>query len=58
MLTPRPVDPALLGPDGDPGPFKNTANTNVVRHAGRILALWEGGPPTELAADAAHHRPL
>lgn len=50
MRTPLPVDPALTGPGGDPGPFKNTANTNIVRHAGRILALWEGAPPTELDA--------
>lgn len=26
----------------------NTANTNVVRHAGRLYALWEGGSATEL----------
>jgi carotenoid cleavage dioxygenase len=50
MATIRPVDPALIGPDGDPNPIKNTANTNVVRHAGRVFALWEGGPPTELDA--------
>jgi carotenoid cleavage dioxygenase len=30
------------------GVFKNAANTNIIRHAGRILALWEGGFPTEL----------
>lgn len=30
-------------------PMKNVANTNVVRHAGRILALWEAGPPTEVS---------
>lgn len=28
--------------------FKNAANTNVVWHAGRLLALWEGGPPHRL----------
>ena len=26
----------------------NLANTNVVEHAGRLYALWEGGPPYEL----------
>jgi carotenoid cleavage dioxygenase len=31
-------------------PMKNVANTNVVRHAGRILCLWEAGPPTEVTA--------
>ncbi|MCU1369017.1 MAG: 9-cis-epoxycarotenoid dioxygenase [Ilumatobacteraceae bacterium] len=33
------------------GPMKNTANTNVVRHAGRTLALMEACGPTEIAAD-------
>ncbi len=33
------------------GLYKNTANTHVVRHAGRILALMEGAGPTELRAD-------
>jgi carotenoid cleavage dioxygenase-like enzyme len=33
------------------GVFKNAANTNVVRHAGKTLALWEGGFPSELTAD-------
>lgn len=29
----------------------NLANTNVVEHAGRLFALWEGGPPHELDPD-------
>lgn len=29
-------------------PFKNAANTNVVCHGGRLLALWEGGLPHRL----------
>jgi carotenoid cleavage dioxygenase len=29
---------------GDP-PFKNAANTALVWHDGRLLALWEAGPP-------------
>ncbi|MEI7592115.1 MAG: carotenoid oxygenase family protein [Actinomycetes bacterium] len=33
------------------GMMKNTANTNVIRHAGRILALMEGAPPTELSTE-------
>lgn len=33
------------------GPVKNTANTHVVRHAGRILALNEGFGPIEIDAD-------
>ncbi|MFN8040795.1 MAG: carotenoid oxygenase family protein [Acidimicrobiales bacterium] len=41
-------DPKLVG---DAGPIKNPANTHIIRHAGRHLALWEGGPPTEVTAD-------
>lgn len=33
---------------GDAGPVKNPANTHVIEHAGRRLALWEGGAPTEV----------
>ena len=45
----------LPGPDevGDAGGIKNPANTNIVRHAGRYLALWEGGLPTEVGPDLA-----
>jgi len=35
---------------GDAGPVKNPANTHIVRHANRYLALWEGGLPTEVTA--------
>jgi carotenoid cleavage dioxygenase len=31
--------------------MKHTANTNIVRHGGRLLALMEASPPTQLAAD-------
>lgn len=30
------------------GPFKNTANTALAWHAGRLLALWEGAEPYEI----------
>lgn len=33
------------------GPMKNTANTAVVHHAGRLLALMEACPPIELTDD-------
>lgn len=33
------------------GPFKNVANTNIVRHGGKLLALWEGGLPFEVTLD-------
>lgn len=31
--------------DNPDGPFKNAANTALVWHDGRLLALWEGGEP-------------
>jgi carotenoid cleavage dioxygenase len=37
-------DPRLLANPTSP----NAANTNIVWHAGRLLALWEGGPPHAL----------
>jgi carotenoid cleavage dioxygenase-like enzyme len=36
---------------GDAGPIKNPANTHIVRHAGKLLALWEQGLPTEISSD-------
>src|SRR6266851_1953360 len=30
------------------GPFKNSANTNIIGYSQRLLALWEGGLPHEL----------
>ena len=36
-------EPALME---ECGIFKNVANTNIVRHAGKIMGLWEGGFPT------------
>lgn len=30
------------------GIFPNVANTNIVVHGGKLLALWEAGPPHEL----------
>lgn len=35
----------------DAGAFKNPANTHIIRHAGKYLALWEGGVPTEVRRD-------
>lgn len=31
---------------------KNTANTNIIYWAGRLLALWEGGLPHRLEPDS------
>lgn len=41
-------DPSLVG---DAGPIKNRANTHIVRHAGRLFALWEQGLPTEVTPE-------
>ena len=38
---------------GDAGPVKNRANTHIIRHGGKFLALWEQGRPTEVTADFA-----
>jgi len=45
----------LPNPDviAEAGMMKNTANTNVIHHAGRTLALMEAAPPTELDQDLA-----
>ena len=52
IMTPAFVDTALLGPDPDPGwPFRLDPFVNVVRHAGRYLALEEGTPPYEITAE-------
>jgi carotenoid cleavage dioxygenase len=47
----KPVDPSLIGPNGDPGPFKNVVHINFVCHAGRYLALHGPTMPYELTAD-------
>lgn len=62
LLAERRAGRALFGglsefvlPDPDvvaqAGVIKNTANTHVIRHAGRILALMEGAKPTELTPE-------
>jgi carotenoid cleavage dioxygenase-like enzyme len=38
------------------GTSPNAANTNIVWHAGRLLALWEAGPPHELDPDTLETR--
>jgi carotenoid cleavage dioxygenase len=41
-----PGQPPASGPDSF-----NTANTNALEHAGRVLALWEGGSAYAMRAD-------
>ena len=50
LMTPAFVDTTLLGDDPDPGwPFRLDPFINVVRHAGRHLALDEGLPGYEVS---------
>ncbi|MDJ0844221.1 carotenoid oxygenase family protein [Crocosphaera sp.] len=47
----QPLWTGMLEPpqmDNPYGPSKNTANTALVYHSGRLLALWEGGEPHAL----------
>src|SRR5215472_2676909 len=45
--------PGLLDLSPDEAPrFKVTANTNIVFHAGKLLALVEAGLPTQMAPDS------
>lgn len=44
LLEPPDVAMALAGLN----PYKNSANTSVVYHGNRLLALWEAGSPYEL----------
>jgi carotenoid cleavage dioxygenase-like enzyme len=50
MANPQRPDPELIGHGSG---AKNVANTNIVRHAGSLLCLWEGAAPTEISEDLA-----
>jgi carotenoid cleavage dioxygenase len=41
FVHPVPVDPTLIRPGDNPGPFKNGTFINVIRHGGHLLALNE-----------------
>ena len=51
LTHPVPIDPALIGPGGDPGPIKNGAFISVLRHGGHLLALDEASTCYELTMD-------
>jgi carotenoid cleavage dioxygenase len=51
VMRPIPVDPALVAPDGDPGPFKNGAFISVMRHGGHLLALSEAATGYEMTME-------
>ncbi|WP_101757964.1 carotenoid oxygenase family protein [Oceanicoccus sp. KOV_DT_Chl] len=41
----------VIDAGGEPSPVRNTANTNVLYHGGKLFAMWEGGFPHELNND-------
>ena len=45
------VPQEVIAAGGDPNPVRNTANTNVLYHGGKLLAMWEGGFPHLLKND-------
>jgi carotenoid cleavage dioxygenase-like enzyme len=51
VMQPVPVDPTLVGPEGDPGPFKNGAFISILRHGGHLLALGEAATCYEMTMD-------
>jgi carotenoid cleavage dioxygenase-like enzyme len=41
----------VIDAGGEPSPVRNTANTNVLYHGGKLVAMWEGGFPHLLNND-------
>ncbi len=50
------INDMMLTHESVVGVSGNTANTNIVSHAGKLLALWEGGLPTELDPETLETR--
>ncbi|MEZ5571530.1 MAG: carotenoid oxygenase family protein [Halioglobus sp.] len=46
-----PVPQDVIDAGGEPNPIRNTANTNVLYHGGKLFAMWEGGFPHLLNND-------
>ena len=46
-----PVPEEVIEAGGEPSPIRNTANTNILYHGGKLLAMWEGGWPHLLNND-------
>ena len=46
-----PVPQEVIDAGGEPSPIRNTANTNVIYHGEKLLAMWEGGFPHLLNPD-------
>ncbi|MCX5496249.1 carotenoid oxygenase family protein [Kaistia dalseonensis] len=51
VMRPFPVDPALVGPHGDPGPVKSGAYINILRHGDHLIALGEAQPSYEMTME-------
>jgi carotenoid cleavage dioxygenase len=45
------VPAEIIAAGGEPSPVRNTANTNIIQHGGKLFAMWEGGFPHELNND-------
>ncbi|WED43944.1 carotenoid oxygenase family protein [Legionella cardiaca] len=50
IARPIPVDPRLIGKDGDRGPVKDGAFIHIIRHAEQYLALYESGPAYDVSS--------
>ncbi len=46
-----PVPQEVIDAGGEPNPIRNTANTNIIYHGDKLLAMWEGGFPHLLNND-------
>ncbi|MEM1113962.1 MAG: carotenoid oxygenase family protein [Pseudomonadota bacterium] len=46
-----PVPEEVVAEGGEPSPIRNTANTNILYHGDKLLAMWEGGFPHLLNSD-------
>ncbi len=51
VARPLPIDPKLIGKDGDLGPVKNGAFIHVVAHANQIMAMSEADPAYEITRE-------
>lgn len=46
-----PVPEEVIAAGGEANPIRNTANTNILLHGDKLLAMWEGGFPHLLNSD-------
>jgi len=45
-----PVPQEVLDAGGERNPLRNTSNTNVIQHGGKVISMWEGGFPHLMTA--------